>query len=229
MSKDWLRRVRLFADLTDQQLDALLTDPRLVQLDKGDRLFQEEDPADSCYVLMSGRAKVVVSGPDEEIILAILEPCSLVGELALLDGSTRSAAVVALEKCAFRRIPFRALDALRSDQRFEKKLVAHVVGTLRHTNDQLRQVRAHGSIVRVAWGLSDIARKRGRWQGSSVVLQPRPPHQELAEMTGCSRETVTRKLKELKDEGCVSWNKDSLRIERRIESYLAGPLEASAG
>lgn len=224
VNRDRLRRFPLFSDVTEPQLDALLADARLVYRDKRERLFEEGDPGDCCFVLTSGRAKVVISGREDEIILATLEPYSLVGELALLDGSTRSAALVALEECEFLRIPYRAFDALRSDQSFEKRLVAYVVTTLRQTNDQLRQICSFGSIARVAWGLSQIGRKRGRWDGESLVLQPSPPHQELAEMTGCSRETVTRKLKELKDEGCISRDKARLCIERRIESYLAVPL-----
>jgi CRP/FNR family transcriptional regulator len=224
VNRDRLRRFPLFATVTDAQLDELLDHARLVYKDKDARVFEEDEPADCCYILTSGRAKVVISGRDDEIILATLEPYSLVGELALIDGSTRSAALVALEECEFLQIPHHAFDALRSDQGFEKRLVAHVVRTLRQTNDQLRQICSFGSIARVAWGLSQIARKRGTWHGESLVLQPRPPHQELAEMTGCSRETVTRKLKALKDEGCISWNKTSFRIERRIESYLATPL-----
>ena len=224
VNRDRLRRFPLFSDVTEPQLDALLADARLVYKDKRERLFEEGDPGDCCFVLTSGRAKVVISGRDDEIILATLEAYSLVGELALLDESTRSAALVALEECEFLRIPYRAFDALRSDHAFEKKLVAYVVTTLRQTNDQLRQICSFGSIARVAWGLSQIARKRGRWDGQAVVLQPSPPHQELAEMTGCSRETVTRKLKELKEQGCISWDKSRLRIDRRIESYLPGRL-----
>lgn len=226
LNRNRLRRFRLFTDVTEPQLDALLADARLVNRDKSEHLFDEGDPGDACFVLTSGRAKVVISGRDDEIILATLEPYSLVGELALLDGSTRSAAVVTLEECEFLRIPYGAFDALRNDRRFERKLVAHVVTTLRETNDQLRQICSFGSLARVAWGLGQIARKRGKWHGDSIVLQPSPPHQELAEMTGCSRETVTRNVTKLRKNRCIGGDKASLRLDRRIESYLAGPLTA---
>src|SRR2546422_8405238 len=186
VNRDRLRKFSLFASMSDAQLDDFLDHARLVYKDKDARVFEEGDQADCCFILTSGRAKVVISGREDEIILATLEPYGLVGELALLDGSTRSAALVALEECEFLRIPYRAFDALRHDDRFEKALVVHLVTTLRHTNDQLRQICSSGSIARVAWALAEIARKRGRWDGNSVVLQPRPLHQELAEMTGCS-------------------------------------------
>src|SRR6266550_3292990 len=95
-----LRSVPLFADsreVSDADLLALSKTVTLVSKKKHARMFEEATSADACYVLTEGRAKVVISGErGSEIILAILEPHCLVGELSLLDGSPRSAALVTL-------------------------------------------------------------------------------------------------------------------------------------
>ena len=211
---DYLRRVPLFAAVTAQELDAVARESRVLPRKKGARIFEEGSPADCCLVLTSGRAKVVMAGPrDAEIILGMLEPLSVVGELALIDRSTRSAAIVAMEDCQFIRIPSEAFDVLRANPAFQQRLFAQVLATLRRASDQLRAMYTFGSTERVAWGLGRLARERGRSQGSSVVIEPRPTHQELADLIGCSRETVTRALLLLKRKKCVAWSRDALQID----------------
>jgi CRP-like cAMP-binding protein len=211
---DYLRRVPLFAAVPSPELEAVARGSRVLQRKKGARVFEEGSPADCCLVLTSGRAKVVMAGArDSDIILGMLEPLSVVGELALIDQSTRSAAVIATEDCQFIRISAEAFSALRRSASFQEHLLTQVLGTLRRANDQLRAMYTFGSTERVAWALGRMARERGRARGTSVSLEPRPTHQELADLIGASRETVTRALVVLKRKKCVSWTHEALEIE----------------
>jgi CRP-like cAMP-binding protein len=211
---DLLRRVPLFAGLPAVDLDALARASRPLARRKGARVFEEGSPADCCLVLTSGRAKIVLSGTgDSEIIVGILEPFGIVGEFGLIDGEARSAGLVALEECQFVRIPREAFLALRASPAFQQAMLAHVTSMLRKANDHLRAVCAFSAVERVAWSLGRIARDRGAVDGAAIVVRPRPAHQDLADMTGCSRETVTRALDVLKRRKCVTWAGDVLRIE----------------
>jgi CRP-like cAMP-binding protein len=211
---DYLRRVRLFATVPEPELDAVARASRLLHRRKGARIFEEGSPADCCLVLTSGRAKVVMSGErDTEIIVGMLEPLCVVGELALIDRSTRSAAIVATEDCEFIRIPPDAFERLRAIPAFEQGLLTQVLATLRKANDQLRAMYTFGSTERVAWALGRLARERGRAQGTRVVIEPRPTHQALADLIGSSRETVTRALLVLKRKKCLTWTPGTLEIE----------------
>ena len=111
--KEWLKSVALFSTLSDGELDALATSAASVTVQKHGRVFEEGAPGDCCYVLTAGEARVVLSGDgDSEMLLATIRPRMIVGELALLDGSTRSAALVASELCRFIRIPAPAFTQL---------------------------------------------------------------------------------------------------------------------
>src|SRR6059058_1141651 len=100
------RRVPLFANVPAPELQAAARTARVLSKRKAARIFEEGSPADSCFVLTSGRAKVVLSGQiDTEIILGTIEPFELVGELALLDNSLRSAGLVAMEDCRLIVLP----------------------------------------------------------------------------------------------------------------------------
>jgi CRP-like cAMP-binding protein len=224
----WLRAVPLFSELSAEEVERLAAAARSMTVRKHTRLFEEGSPADCCFVLTSGEARVVLSsGADSEIVLGTVKPKGFVGEMALLDGSTRSATLVATRDCHFIRIPAASLDELRQNVRFEKKVVAHIVSTLRETNDQVRGISTVSTMARVAWCLTRLARREGVRDGAAYVI-PRKKHQELAEMVGCSRETVSRKLEVLRRKKCVTWDKDSMRVDvdclqRHVRRELGTP------
>jgi len=224
-----LRAVPLFADsrdVSDADLVALAASVTRLAMKKNARVFEEATSADACYVMTDGRAKVVISGErGTEIILAILERGSLVGELSLVDGSPRSAALVTLTESTFLRISRDGFTDLRRKNRaFQDRLLHHVTVTLRQTNEQLRAICSFQAVGRVAWCLSRLAAREGSVEKAAVVIR-RPAHSEIAEMTGCSRETVTRALKKLKAKRCLSWDERHFRIDvDAFRRYLRGAI-----
>jgi CRP/FNR family cyclic AMP-dependent transcriptional regulator len=224
-----LRAVPLFADsseVSDADLATLSKAVTRLAAKKNARIFEEATAADACYVMTEGRAKVIISGErGTEIILAILEPHSLVGELSLVDGSPRSAALVAINESRFLRIPADAFtDLRRKNASFQARLLNHVASTLRQTNEQLRAICSFQAVGRVAWCLSRLAARDGRLEDRGIVLT-RPAHHEIAEMTGCSRETVTRALRKLKAKRCIAWDERHLTLDvDALTRYLRGTI-----
>src|SRR5688572_20697606 len=138
---EMLRKVPVFAYVPVADLLAMATAARPLVRKKNARIFEEESEANSCFVLISGRAKVVISGrAGTEITVGLVGPFELVGEIALLDSSTRSAGLVAIEACQLLQISKASFTALRSNRDFEDKLVAHVTSMLRRATEQLRAI-----------------------------------------------------------------------------------------
>lgn len=232
MSKDVIKRslaaLAPFSELSDTELETLAGGARSVTVRKNARVFEEGAPADCCLVLTSGRAKVVLSGDNgSDILLRIIRAVSLVGEVALLDRSTRSASLVAMEPCHFIRIPAALFEQLRRNAGFERRMVARVASMLRDASDQVRGVSTFPAMSRVAWCLGRIARQEGHVDGAIVVI-PRLSHQELAEMTGCSRETVSRALNALKRRRCLSWDDQAVRLDTAVLQKIGGQFESTA-
>jgi CRP/FNR family transcriptional regulator, cyclic AMP receptor protein len=221
-----LRQVQLFSELSEAELRQIAETAVMLRRAKNQIIFDEGDSADFLLVLTRGRAKVVLVGEGaEEIILNFVEPCRIVGEIALLDRSTRSARLVALEDCQFIKLPVTSFDALRaSNQVFTTRIIANVTSTLRESNDQLRVICTFRSLGRVAWCLDRLVRQRGKINGSSATLDPCPKHHELAQMTGCSRETVSRALKALKQKNCITPGPgDAIQVHAAIARYTKRP------
>jgi CRP-like cAMP-binding protein len=223
--KTCFRTISLFAELTADELELLAASSRDVAFKKGARIFEEGAPADCCLAMTAGRARVVLAGDNgAEILLHIVTPPALVGEVALLDRSTRSASLVAVEPCHFIRIPATTFEQLRKSARFEQRLVELLVSRLREADDRVRVITSFPSINRVAWCLARLARYTGRREGTTITI-PKTPHSELAEMAGCTRETVTRTLQVLRRKKCVSWNTSSIVLDvEGMQRYLSTEL-----
>lgn len=219
---DALRKVRLFADIPTGELQAVASTVHASRCEKGQRIFEEGTEADCCFVLLTGRAKVVISSESgTEVILGSVGPGQLVGELALLDRSTRSASLIATEDCELITLTRASFATLRTNQAFEDRLIVHITSMLRRATEQLRAIYTFNSLERVSWCLGRLAATIGTRAGDRIEIAPRPQHQELADMTGCTRETVTRVMRRLRQAKQITWNATAYSLDAKaFHRYL---------
>jgi len=120
-----LREIPLFQTMDDDERAAVAALTEEAHFAAGERLFHEHDIGGICYVLRQGRIELsVVDESGEKLVVDVVEPGELFGELSLFDGGNRSAGAVALtdvdalvlERDEFldflRRKPDAALDVL---------------------------------------------------------------------------------------------------------------------
>lgn len=204
--KATLQQVTLFEALNDRDFADLASGVHMFERPAGQNVFEERDEAKDVFVLVTGRAKVVLPGArGDDITLNFIEPLQVVGELAALDGARRSARLVPIEPSVFIVIPERLFNAIRlRNGKFETALLRHVTSTLRESNEQLRAICRYRALGKVACCLDRLMRQRGEIGASSATIDPLPADTELADMAGCARETVNKMLKKLGQEKCVS-------------------------
>lgn len=230
VSIELLRKAPLFALLPAAVLNDVAEATTLVSRQSTARIFEEGSPADSCYLLTSGRAKIVISGANaSEITIGIVHPFALVGEIALIDGMPRSAGFVAIDDCRLLQIPRRSFLALRQHREFDGQLMTHVATTLRRATEQLRAIYTFDAVERVAWCVAHMAGDKGRLVGREIAVVPKPSHRELAEMTGSSRETVSRALLRLRKMRWLRWDRSGFYMDTKaVGRYVARPNVAEA-
>jgi CRP/FNR family transcriptional regulator, cyclic AMP receptor protein len=105
---DELAALSLFGTLDRKAVEAVASTGRVVHLPTQWALVTESQPADSCYVLLSGEAEVRQHGT----VIAKLPPGALVGEAALVERKTRNATVVTTSEVRALRLGFDELTAL---------------------------------------------------------------------------------------------------------------------
>lgn len=97
---DLLKDCALLRKLSSADQDALVAQSRLRRFDAGETIFSIGSHVNSMMAVLSGNVKISVSSPDgRELLLAILHPGEVFGEIALLDGKERSADARAMTVC----------------------------------------------------------------------------------------------------------------------------------
>ncbi len=114
----------------------------LLTLQAGLVLFNEGESGKSMYVLMEGSAAVCVAGE----VIEIAEPGALLGEMALVDSSVRSATVISRSNCRVLSINGSQFDALvRESPEFARHVMTVMADRLRHMNQRLKQATSRKS------------------------------------------------------------------------------------
>lgn len=207
-----LRRVPLFAELDEAELERFsrVVIPR--SYPEGTRVFHEGDHSDACYIVKSGTFRVTREHPDgRAITLATLSEGDIVGELAMLDGEVRSASVETLggdgELLALPASDVRAL--LERHPEITVKFVAALTRRLRAANERISRQSFQTVPSRVAGVLSQLVAEEGE-DGRQVTI--RMNQADLAQLAGTSRESVSRFLADLERAGVVRAGRGQVTI-----------------
>lgn len=94
-----LRQQPLFESFTDVQLDALLPRGQAAHFGRGESIIEQGDDGESMFILVDGKAEVLVHRDGMQAQVALLKPGDCFGEMSLLTGEKRSATVVAATDC----------------------------------------------------------------------------------------------------------------------------------
>src|SRR5262245_61273837 len=191
-----LRQIPLFAKVGDgdlRNMAQLLIERRFP---KNKTIVEEGLPGDYMYVIREGRVKVTkLSGDGREKILEMLESGDFFGEMALLDRAPRSASVKALEETrifALARADFLSL--IKKSPDLAMAVIQELTRRLRQVDEQASSL----SFQRVEERTKGLLQRLAREESAGAPRRtPSLTHQQIADMIGTSRETVTRVVKGL--------------------------------
>ena len=205
--KDFLKNVDIFSNLSEQDIENIASMTTRKSYKKNNLLFHEEDMSDGVYIIKSGFAKVYsLSESGKEQTLAILSEGDIIGEISLYDNAWRSATVQTIEPTEFIFIPLSKFkELLNSLPSLNLKIAELVAERLRITNVQVTKMVDMSSYDRVLTKLEEMAEKFGKSHSKGIIIQPRLTHNDIASLTGLVRETVTKTLNDLVDEGTIDF------------------------
>ena len=202
---DHLRNVPIFSDLSDSDLTkiALKMVPR--EYGKGKMILLEVSHGESFFIITSGAVKVKrLSDDGREVILAILGESDFFGEMSLLDGAGRSANIVANETAIMLTLSRRDfLECLESYPKIAISLLEELAIRLRKSDQQIESLSLSDSEQRIGITLIRLAEELGTIKQGNVFIKNLPFQQDIANMAGTSRETVSRTLKLLENKSLI--------------------------
>ena len=198
-----LRAIPLFSSLDAAEFDEVQR--RIVEkrFHKNQVVLLEEDTASFIYIVYSGKVRVVHLGSDgSERILAVHKRGDIFGEMALLDAKTAPATVIAMEDAEIALLSKDAFDKLfLKNEKVLLQLVAILCRRLREAQLVLKAIALPDAEQRLRSILNHLSQLHGVKDDRGVVIALRLTHKELAGYTSVSRETVTRLLHRLTEEG----------------------------
>jgi CRP-like cAMP-binding protein len=194
-------------------------------------LVSQDEPGDAMFLIAEGRVRIALFGENgRELTLSTLTRGDFFGEMSLLDGRPRSANVVAVEDTALLVLTRDALlDHLRSHPQTALNLLGEMSRRLRRADETIANLALHDVHRRLVRTLERLAREEpsgGEESPEGLVLRRRPTQQDLANMIGSCRETISRAFTAMIRQGLMVPRGRSLVLTRRL---LAGETVSSAG
>jgi CRP/FNR family cyclic AMP-dependent transcriptional regulator len=201
--------------LTPAERDALLSAGRLRRWGVGEVLFREGDAAGSAIVIVSGLVKIHKRGSGgDELILSLCGPGDLLGEVAAVQGATRSAEAVALQEVEAAAVVVADLRALLAQHpRLTLVLLELALGRLRLADERRLEFATAESLPRVTSRLLELAERFGVAGADGKLAVDMPISQEeLASWAAASRESTLRALRTLRELGLIETRRKRLVI-----------------
>ena len=211
---DLLRSVSLFWDLSDKELGYISDKMVSRTFDSGSYIFLEDSNGEQCFFVVEGSVKVTrLSKDGKEVILAMMGLGDFFGEMSLLDGRSRSANIIALEKTevlTLNREDF--LEVLQNYPNISIQLIKEMALRLRKSDRHIVSLSLSDAEKRIALCIIRFADEKGTIKNGRVNIKKIPIQQDIANMAGTSRETVSRAMKILEDESFITRDGKNLTI-----------------
>jgi len=206
-SKLWyLQKIRLFNEMSREEMEELARTARMEAIKKKTVIFLPGDPSRQVYLLKEGRVKISrVSEEGREVTLALLEPGEIFGELEALDDSPRDTLAEALDDtqlCIIQKERFVAL--IRQKPELSFRLTKLIGFRMRRIESRIEELVFRDVPARLAHLLIQLSKDHGKGMPEGVSLQIKLTHQEMANLIGSIRETVSAILGEWKKEGLIA-------------------------
>lgn len=233
--KIWhLNRCDLFQQLSPQQLRRLESRARMRSFPRGGLIYLPSDPGSGVLLLATGQAKICTLTDDgKQAILALIEPGELFGELALIEPGDREEYAEAIELSTVILIPTEAIHQLMEERPELSMGVTKLIGLRRRRVERrLKSLLFQSNRQRIVHLLLDLAEQYGYMSPEGIRLRIKLAHQDLANIIGSTRETVTIVLGELQAEGCLRVGRRKIVLtdpQRLAESVNATPPKVASG
>lgn len=219
-SKLWyLENFNLFNNLDNNkmmELNRMISDRNI----EGDQpIYFANEPSKTIYFLKTGRVKITKYLADgSEKIIAIINPGEIFGEMAYLDEAQRTDYAVTVEPsliCAINKNDLAAF--IEKNPALNLRLTKILGLKLRSFSERIEDLIFKDANQRIASFILRYAEKNGKKIGDQIFVKPFLKHQNIGELTACSRQTVNYLLTGLRDKKIIDFDRSKLIINNLAE------------
>ena len=195
----YLKNADLFSWMDREEMEALAQATQMVPCRKKELFYFPDEPSQCVYLVKEGRIKLFRSTAEgREIILDILAPGEIFGELALAGEQSRSHSAEALEDGLVCVIPRSIFEEMaRRHPEFAFRLIKLIGFRFRALETRIEDLAFQNVRDRLLFTLDNLAKKHGIPEKNGAIRLP-VTQTDLAFLVGATREAVAEQLKELK-------------------------------
>ncbi len=202
-SKLWyLEQMNLFKNLTEQEMKKIDEQSVMHAADKNQFIYFPEEPSKVIYFLKRGRVKIGSYSEDgKEILKTILYPGEVFGEMGIIGESKRKDFAIAIDKDT--RLCTLSVEGMKGIMNSNPALslgVTTLIGEkLRKMELKLESVIFKDARTRIIYLIKEMGKDYSQRVGEETLIKHNLTHQDIANLTATSRQTVTTVLNELKE------------------------------
>lgn len=202
---EFLKSVPIFSELDTERLKQISQLGSRKFYKKDSTILTENETGSALFVIISGKVKVSRSSDDgKEVILTILNESDFFGEMAILDGLSRSAGVIAIEETELFIIQRKDfLNLLQEHPEISVTLLQELTRRLRASDLRIKSLSLRDAEGKVASVILQLADDIGKIKQGKVEIERLPFQHDLANMAGTSRETISRTLHSFSKRGLI--------------------------
>ena len=204
----------LLQHLDESELDELLAFAHTRRLAANEVVFQKGDPGDNLLGIIHGRVKIsTLSAEGREVVLNIMAPGELFGEIAVIDGKARTADAVAMAPSELVVISRRDLmPFLEKRPELATRLLVVLCERIRWVSDQYEDAVFLNLPARLAKHLLRLADRFGVETEDGVRIELKLSQEELGKLMGISRESINKTLRGWESEGLIKARRGILTL-----------------
>jgi len=210
-----LTSIPVLSKMKNEELEQLAAAAQLRRSPRFSFIFMPDEPAEYVYVLMSGRVKIGTFANDgREVIKEILHPGAFFGDLALAGESHRSEFAQNLHDEADYLV-IKLSDFQSAMQRNQGLILAcmkHLSQRLQRVEERLTNLVLKDARERIIEFILETAGRDGRRVGYETLVKHQLTQQDIASLTGTSRQTVTSVFNDLRKSNLIHFNRNSILI-----------------
>ena len=207
---EFLRNIAIFSTLTDRELLKISGRITIKEFSKNETILREEETNKFMYIILAGKAKVVqATEQGKEIIFAIHRSEDFFGELSLIDGKTSNATVMAMEESLIAIISKENFyTILFSQHKVLENLLRILCARLRESWKRIHILNFREAPQRIKMLFTTMSGETQQEAREGKTIGLKLTHQEIADMSGLTRETVTRVLSRWQKDGLITVSKN---------------------
>lgn len=221
---EYIREIPLFEGLDEEELGAIESILKERSYKKNSVVVSEGNHGDSMFIVKSGKVKIYktdISG--KEIILDIKGENKMFGEVTLFTEVDYPATVKTIEDSEIFMLENRELEVVvENSPKLSLAIIKTLGKRLLKSQQKLKELVMDDVYMRTARELLNLAKKYGKESGKLIELDLGLTREEIANMVGTSRETVSRVLSRFGKEESIEMDgrKISIVDEKKLRGWL---------